>query len=195
MPKNCLDVLQWPSDGGECEDSDEDFSDQATANPLYYLTEDRYPESHEFFQGMASMSQEPGRGDWTTFLRLCDTTLKRNRPGSRERQLGVLRNLDTNQFVRDAALAEYCPSADLGEVVVIHACWYGPPSGRPGKPSHRRQLTRHDIDNWTGKRFEIVHPDDFHPGADWTDVSSAAIEALQRELQNFDFEGKRAWVD
>jgi len=32
-----------------------------------------------------------------------------------------------------------------------------------------------ELEDWVGHRFDIVHPDDFDPGQEWTDVSDAAV--------------------
>ena len=51
-----------------------------------------------------------------------------------------------------------------------------------------------ELENLVSHRFDIVHPDDFDPGQDWTDVSNAAVRMLKTVLKYDDSQGTRAWM-
>ena len=89
---------------------------------------------------------------------------------------GILRNLTTQQYVRDTVLAESDHAYSLGEVICAYTQWTE--EGMVGE--------------WAGHRFDIVavHQVD----ESWTDVSDQALSRLEDVIDEQRSNGKRAWV-
>lgn len=195
VPGNCKDAVPSVVDQQfrEDDDLDNDSDDEPfLSNPLYYMTGDSCPSSVSLEQSIARVWGKDSDENWKLFLRLSDKTLRRHHTSGR--QPGILRNLDTKEFVRDEALAEHFPTASLGEVIILHTRWTSPEAQAQRRHPWYTSDTD-EIGDWTGNRFDIVHPDDFGMREGWVDVSDAAVEAVGHELEVFDDAENRAWME
>ena len=183
-PVNCADAAARTIEELIAENKDNEYSEDedtwnelsfAKHNPLYHLAE-RGREYYPKYSSLdAELTHRLDEADLALFRRLY-ALMRHSYPSPRP---GILRNLDTKQFVRDQVVAQDECEYSLGDLVILSTTWTD--DGKKGE--------------WAGCRFDIVCEDDFDVRDGWEDVSNRTTHLLGCGSDYVRGEGRRAWVE